>query len=114
MVYLLLVVIGLAAAVVYVLVVFREVPGAVDERLGTLEDLPSALGEWNADETSRDGLEARGQGLIREERIFLDAGGGRFGSDRLLYQVRYRDAETGRIERVEPDQTYRRRRVRRG
>ena len=40
MLYLLLIFFGVAAVAVYLLVVFNEVPGAVSERWGELEDFP--------------------------------------------------------------------------
>ena len=111
MLYLLLIFIGVAAVAVYLLVVFNEVPGAVSERWGELEDLPENLGEWSADTTSEQAIAAAAQGLAREVRIWRDAGGGWFGRDRLVRQVRYRDPETGEIESVEPDRVIKRRRV---
>ena len=52
MLYLILLFIGIVAIAVYLLVVFREVPGAVAERWGELEGLPADLGEWATDEES--------------------------------------------------------------
>ena len=114
MLYLLLIFIGVAAVAVYLLVVFNEVPGAVSERWGDLEELPENLGEWAADTTSEQAIAAAEQGLAREVRTWRDAGGGWFGRDRLVLQVRYRDPKTGEIESVEPDRALKRRRVKSG
>jgi hypothetical protein len=114
MLYLLLIFFGFAAVAVYLLVVFKEVPGALTERWGELEDLPEDLGEWTTDETSEAGVAASEQGLSREVRTWRDAGGGWFGKDRLLRQVRYRDRETGEIEGAEADRVIKRRRIKSG
>jgi hypothetical protein len=113
MLYILLAVIGLAAVAVYLLVVFREVPGAVSERWGELEGLPENLGQWGADSESAEGLAARERGLSREIRTWRDPGGGLFGRDRLLLQVRYRNPESGEISGTEPDVVLKRRRIKR-
>lgn len=114
MLYLLLIFIGVAAVAVYLLVVFNEVPGAVSERWGDLEDFPENLGEWSVDTTSEPALAAAEQGLTREVRTWREAGGGWFGRDRLVRQVRYRDPKTGEIESIEPDRVLKRRRVKAG
>ena len=111
MLYLLLAVIGMAALLVYVLVIFREVPGAVSERWGELEELPKNLGEWTPDETSVQGAKAKERGLAREVRTWREPGGGWFGRDRLVLQARCRDPQTGEIESVESDVPIRRRRI---
>jgi hypothetical protein len=111
MLYLLLAVIAAAAVAVYVLVVFKEVPGAISERWGELEGLPANLGEWTPDETSAPGLAARERGQTREVRTWRELGGGRFGRDRLLLQVRYRDLKSGVIHSSEPDVELKRRRI---
>jgi hypothetical protein len=111
MLYLMLLFIGIVAVSVYLLVVFREVPGAVTERWGELEGLPSDLGEWAVDDESEAALEARGRGLVREVRTWREAGTGWFGRDRLLLQVRYKNAQTGEIDSTEPDRVLERRRV---
>ena len=110
MIYLILLFIGVAAIAVYLLVVFREVPGAMAERWGELEGLPADLGEWSTDDESEAALEARGRGLTREVRTWREPGAGWFGRDRLVLQVRYKNAE-GEIESVEPDRKLERRRV---
>jgi hypothetical protein len=111
MLYALLAVIGLAAVVVYVLVIFREVPGAVAERWGELESLPQNLGQWTRDESSEQARSAAARGLDREVRTWRDPGAGWFGGDRLVLQVRYRSRASGEIESAEPDVPIARRRV---
>jgi hypothetical protein len=111
MLYLLLAVIAVAAVAVYVLVVFKEVPGAISERWGELEGLPANLGEWTPDEASPQALVARERGQAREVRTWRELGGGRFGRDRLLLQVRYRDLTSGAIHSSEPDVELKRRRI---
>jgi hypothetical protein len=110
MLYLMLLFVGIAAVAVYLLVVFREVPGAVTERWGELEGLPANLGEWTPDEESEAAVLARERGLTREVRTWREPGTGWFGRDRLILQVRYRDLDSGEIESVEPDRVLRRRR----
>jgi hypothetical protein len=111
MLYVLLAVVGLAAVVVYVLVIFREVPGAVAERWGELEQLPENLGQWTRDESSNEARSAAERGLDREVRTWRDPGAGWFGRDRLVLQVRYKSRANGEIESVEPDVPIARRRV---
>jgi hypothetical protein len=110
MAYVLLGCIGLGALAVYLLIVFREVPGAVAERLGELEGLPQNLGEWAVDQSSPEAQRAAERGLSREQRTWRDPGAGWFGRDRLLLQVRYRD-QSGKIHSAEPDRELRRRRI---
>jgi len=110
MLYLMLLFIGIAAIAVYLLVVFREVPGAMAERWGELEGLPADLGEWTTDEDSEAAIDARERGLTREVRTWREPGAGLFGRDRLVLQVRYRNTD-GEIESVEPDRKISRRRV---
>jgi hypothetical protein len=102
----LLVIAGLAVGV-YLLVIFRNVPGAVEERLGALEPLPDDLGVWKADADSDAARAASAEGLTREVRSFLE-------QDRLLRQVRYRDAATGEIVRADKDEVVKRRRIKSG
>lgn len=112
MAYVLLGCIGIASLAVYLLVIFREVPGAVAERLGELEGLPADLGQWTVDASSEAARAATGRGLQREQRTWREPGTGWFGRDRLLLQVRYRNLETGQIESAEPDRQLTRRRIR--
>lgn len=111
MAYLLLLFFGIAAVAVYLLVVFREVPGAVTERWGELEGLPDDLGQWAVDDESEAAMDAQQKGQVREVRTWRDAGAGWFGRDRLLLQVRYKNADTGEIEATEPDRVLKRRRI---
>jgi hypothetical protein len=111
MLYLMLLFIGIAAVSVYLLVVFREVPGAVTERWGELEGLPADLGQWTPDTESEAAEAARQRGLERQVRTWREPGAGVFGRDRLVFQVRYRDPSTGEVESVEPDRVVKRRRL---
>ncbi len=111
MLYILLAVVGLGAVVVYVLVIFREVPGAVSERWGELERLPENLGQWTRDDSSDEARAATARGLEREVRTWRDPGAGWFGRDRLVLQARYRNPISGEIESVDPDVPIARRRV---
>ena len=113
MLYLLLALMGIAAVLVYVLVIFREVPGAVAERWGELEQLPQNLGQWQRDDTSPAGKSALERGSIREQRTWREPGAGWFGRDRLVLQVRYKDQRTGEITATEPDAPLIRRRIKR-
>jgi hypothetical protein len=111
MLYALLALTGLSAVIVYVLVIFREVPGAVSERWGDLEELPDDLGQWRADTSSQAALDAEARGQLREVRTWLERGGGRFGRDRLLLQTRYKSRATGKVERSDPDTVIKRKRT---
>lgn len=106
MLYVLLLLIGAAGVAAYVLFVFMHVPGASKERLGELEPVPDDVGRWVLDTESAEGEAARSQGLLRERRLLLQEGGRRF-----IKQVRYRDAETREIVRIEPEEVIPRRRV---
>lgn len=95
----------LAAAVgtgVYLLVMYSSIPGAVDERLGTLEPLPENLGQWVVD-PSADAEPASGEHLQREVRWLHDPGR-LFHKETLIRQVRYRDLASGEITRVDPEE----------
>jgi hypothetical protein len=111
MAYVLLGCIALGALALYLLVIFREVPGAIAERLGELEGLPQNLGEWAVDSSSPEAQSAAERGLQREHRTWREPGSGWFGSDRLVLQVRYRDRQSGAIQSAEPDRPVRRRRI---
>jgi hypothetical protein len=113
MFYVFLVVVGLAAVGIYVTLILHLVPGAAEERLGVLEDLPSDLGVWKTDESSPESGTATARGMIRQVRTYQEATGGWFGGPRLIRQVRYRDQVTGDIVHVDPDKPMKRRRVRR-
>jgi len=94
----------------YLFLVFREVPGAIEERLGEYEALPQDLGEWRRDDDSPEAAQAARDGLFREVRILVTPGG-TFSGSKLIRQARYRDLESKQITRVEPDQDLKRRRV---
>ncbi len=82
-----------------------HVPGAKDERLGVLEPLPPRMGEWvEQDAVSSDGL-------VVEKRYLQPESSG-FSGPKVLLQVRYRDAETREIVRVDPEQVIKRKRIR--
>lgn len=70
---------------------------------GRFEPPPANLGLWTAAGVE----EASGQ--LREDRWLLPDGRSR--ASYLLHQVRYRDAATGSILRVEPERRVRRKRV---
>jgi hypothetical protein len=91
-------------AISYVLMFFSHVPGAKDERLGVLEDLPADLGTWIEEETDE-------AGLIKEKRYLLADSSG-VDLSRLVIQVRYKNPDTSEIVRVLPEQSYRRKRRR--
>ncbi len=109
-VYLFVFAVGIVGVALYLLLMFREVPGAAEERFGVLEDLPQDVGRWVVDEDSPEAEAAKKDGLIREVRYFHDTEHAKFSGGRLLKQVRYRSAETRRIERVEPDEVFKRKR----
>jgi len=106
-----LVAIAAIGALFYLLVIYREIPGAVEQRLGTLEELPENINKWRDDEESEEGKAAAAKGLRREKRIFFDEKGGSFGAGRFVRQVRYRNRATGAITSVEPDEVIKRKRV---
>jgi hypothetical protein len=112
MFYVFLLIVAAAGVAIYLLFILREVPGAAEERLGRLEDLPPDLGQWKKDEDSPEGKDALARGERREVRFFYDRTHGGFRGSRLLRQVRYRSAETNEILRAEPDELIKRRRVR--
>ena len=107
MFYAFLIVVAAAGIGLYLLVILREVPGAAEERLGKLEELPPDLGKWKSDPDSAEGRAALERGETREVRIWEDSTRGR-----LLRQVRYRNNETDEITRAEPDEVVKRRRLR--
>ena len=113
MAFVLLGCVALGALAVYLLVVFREVPGAVEERLGELEGLPTNLGEWQVDDSSEEARAAAERGQLRERRTWRQPGAGWLGQDRLILQVRYKNRASGAVEHAEPDRPVPRRRVKR-
>lgn len=113
MVYGFVLLIGVIAVLFYLLVIYREVPGAVEQRLGVLEALPQDVGRWRVDEESEEGRAAMQKGLRREERLWHDADRGLFGRGKLVQQVRYKNAATNEVVRVEPEIVVKRRRIKR-
>jgi hypothetical protein len=112
MIYVLLLGIAVVGFGIYVSVVFSAIPGAVDERLGVFDELPESLGTWFADLTSPEGVEDQRQGLVRETRFLLQASTGLFSRETLVRQVRQRDAKSGEVLNVLPEQRIPRRRKR--
>lgn len=110
MLYVFVVVLGLLGVAAYLLVIFREVPGAVEERLGSLDALPEHLGQWRSDEESEQGVAALQNGERREVRLWCQHGGGWLRSERLCEQVRYRNLANGEIVRSDPDRWIKRQR----
>jgi len=108
-----LVSLAVIGALFYVLVIYREVPGALEQRLGVLEALPEDLNKWKSDEESDEGRAAVQKGLRREVRLYHDpSGGGLLGGGKLVRQVRYRNRATNAVVSVEPDEPVKRKRVR--
>jgi len=105
--YFFLLIVGLLSLGLYVLFILNLVPGAKEERLGVLEPLPPATGTWKPEAESSEARAAEQEGLVREVRHYFYEGEGR-----LVLQTRYRKAETGEIVRADPEQTVKRRRVR--
>jgi hypothetical protein len=106
-----LVIVAALGVGVYLLFIFKLVPGAMEERLGILEPLPDNIGQWTVDESSPAGKAALERGLKREERLFFEEAQGLLSQGRLVRQVRYRNAASNAIEEVEPDQTVKRKRI---
>jgi hypothetical protein len=95
----------------YLLLMYSSIPGAVDERLGSIEPLPEDLDRWLSDETSVHGRAAQERGLRREVRTLLVPAQGLFGREHFLKQARLRSPDTGEIIEVEAEvNTPRRRR----
>jgi len=112
MLYVFVIVLGFLGVAAYLLVIFREVPGAVEERLGTLEALPEDIGQWKADDSSDEGRAAALRGELREVRLWQHHSAGTSGKEGLVEQVRYRNLVTNEICRSEPDRPIKRRRRR--
>jgi hypothetical protein len=102
-----LIAIAIIGALIYLLVIYREVPGALEQRLGVLEALPEDLGKWKVDDDSDEGKAAAQKGLKREARIFHD-----MQANRLVRQVRYRNRATNEVVQIEPDEPIKRKRIR--
>jgi hypothetical protein len=110
--YVFLLIVAVLGVAVYLVFIFKLVPGAAEERLGVLEPLPDDIGKWHLDETSEPGKAALLRHQKREERLFFEEGKGVFAQGRLLRQVRYRNLASNEIESVEPDHTVKRKRIR--
>ena len=112
MFYVFLVIVAILGVAVYLLFIFKLVPGAAEERLGVLEPLPVDIGQWQVDEASELGKAARERNRKREERLFFEEGKGLMAQGRLVRQVRYRNLLSNAIEEIEPDQPVKRKRIR--
>jgi hypothetical protein len=111
--YLFLLGVAAVGGIIYVFLIAGLVPGLKEERFGELEPLPPDLGVWRPDLDSFEARAAAERGEKREQRHLFHAPG-LFGAGRLVLQVRYRDAASNAIVRVEPDQPIKRRRIRAG
>jgi len=109
--YVFLVLVAVLGIGVYLLFIFKLVPGAMEERLGVLEPLPEDVGKWKLDEVSPEGKAALDRGRKREERLFFEERQGLLAQGRLVRQVRYRNALSNAIEEVLPDQPVKRKRI---
>ncbi|HEY3668678.1 MAG TPA: hypothetical protein VGL19_21925 [Polyangiaceae bacterium] len=112
MFYLFLLLVAALGVAVYLLFIFKLVPGAAEERLGVLEPLPDDIGKWRVDADSELGRAALLRNRKREERLFFEEGTGLMAQGRLLRQVRYRNLSSNAIEEVEPDLPVKRKRIR--
>jgi hypothetical protein len=110
--YAFLIILALVGVAVYLIFIFKLVPGAAEERLGVLEPLPDDLGVWQVDEVSALGKAAFSRHRKREQRLYFEEGKGLFAQGRLVRQVRYRNLSTNAIEEIEPDQPVKRKRIR--
>lgn len=106
MFYVFMLLLAAAGVAVYLLFFLTHVPGATEERLGELEPVPDDLGRWLVDTETPEGQAARSEGLLREKRLLLQEGGKRF-----IKQVRYRNAETREIVRIEREELVPRKRL---
>ncbi len=109
MIYLFVIIIGGLGTLAYLAIMFNAVPGAADERLGKLEELPANIGEWQLDETSAEGAELAAKGKRLEVRHLLETGG-LFKPQMIVKQVRVRDVATNELVEVRPEVRTRRRR----
>ena len=112
MFFVLLLIVSALAVGVYLVFIFKLVPGAAEERLGVLEPLPDDIGKWHTDDASELGTAALARQRMREERLFFEEGKGLMAQGRLVRQVRYRNLVSNAIEEVEPDQPVKRKRIR--
>jgi hypothetical protein len=109
--YVFLAVVSVLGVGVYLVFIFKLVPGAAEERLGVLEPLPDDINQWHRDEDSALGKAALARQLRREERLYFEEGKGLMAQGRLVRQVRYRNLTSNAIEEVEPDQPVKRKRI---
>lgn len=93
----------------YVFLVYGQIPGFVDERLGNWEKLPVEPGAWGIDESHPDTALAKARNEIRELR-YVAVPSTLLKKERYLLQVRYRSSE-GDILKVEDEILYQRKRV---
>ena len=112
MFFLFLLIVAALGIGVYLVFIFKLVPGAAEERLGVLEPLPDDIGQWHEDDASELGKAAHARGRKREERLFFEEGKGLFAQGRLVRQVRYRNLSNNAIEEIEPDAPVKRKRIR--
>ena len=112
MFYVFLLIVAALGVLVYLVFIFKLVPGAAEERLGVLEPLPDDIGQWRLDEASEQAKAALAKGRKREERLFFEEGKGLLAQGRLVRQVRYRNLTDNGIEEVEPDRPVKRKRIR--
>lgn len=94
----------LLGCALYAAVLVLTMPGLYEERFGGRKSLPPGFDEWRADEATPEGRAARAAGFVREQRYLLVRQPSLLSPGRLHKQVRIRNAATGEIERVEPDQ----------
>ncbi|MEO6602337.1 MAG: hypothetical protein ABIQ16_20820 [Polyangiaceae bacterium] len=112
MFYVFLAIVSLLGVGIYLVFIFKLVPGAAEERLGVLEPLPDDINQWRIDEDSQLGKAALARQRKREERLYFEEGKGLLAQGRLVRQVRYRNLTNNAIEEVEPDQPVKRKRIR--
>ena len=112
MFFLFLLIVAALGIAVYLVFIFKLVPGAAEERLGVLEPLPEDIGQWQTDEDSELGKAALERNRKREQRLFFEEGKGLMAQGRLVRQVRYRNLSSNAIEEVEPDELVKRKRIR--
>jgi hypothetical protein len=110
--YVFLGIVSILGVGIYLVFIFKLVPGAAEERLGVLEPLPDDINQWRVDEDSELGKSALARQRKREERLYFEEGKGLMAQGRLVRQVRYRNLATNAIEEVEPDHPVKRKRIR--
>ena len=111
MFYVFLGIVAVLGVAIYLVFIFKLVPGAAEERLGVLEPLPDDINQWHTDDQSELGKAALTRQRKREERLYFEEGKGLMAQGRLVRQVRYRNLTSNAIEEVEPDQPVKRKRI---